>query len=158
MVSALSKKEAQYLYAGILMDTKNFIVKTGVRTFEAAAYLRRGGADVTLVRKLFRDDPEVIVIGSTALCWQMFTLPLNAMFMISNMMLQSIGKGVRVTIIASARSGIFFIPLIIILTKLYGLFEVEIAQPCADVCSFLLTIPMTRSVWNEMNNRSKMYK
>ncbi len=48
---------ADCLYSGLVMDTQNFTAKTGVRTFEAAAYLRRGGADVTLVRKLFRDDP-----------------------------------------------------------------------------------------------------
>lgn len=48
--------EADALYAGIMVDTDNFMQKTGVRTFEAAAYLRRNGADVTRVRKLFRED------------------------------------------------------------------------------------------------------
>ena len=44
------------MYAGIVIDTNNFMNKTGVRTFEAAAYLRRCGADVTRVRKMFRDS------------------------------------------------------------------------------------------------------
>ena len=48
--------EADALYAGIVIDTDNFTSKTGVRTFEAAAFLRRCGADVTRVRKMFRDD------------------------------------------------------------------------------------------------------
>ena len=48
--------EADCLYSGIMIDTNNFMTKTGVRTFEAAAYLRRAGADVTRVRKLFRDN------------------------------------------------------------------------------------------------------
>ena len=48
--------EADTMYAGIVIDTNNFTNQTGVRTFEAAAYLRRSGADVTRVRKLFRDD------------------------------------------------------------------------------------------------------
>ena len=48
--------EADCMYSGIMIDTNNFMSKTGVRTFEAAAYLRRCGADVTRVRKLFRDD------------------------------------------------------------------------------------------------------
>lgn len=48
--------EADCLYSGIMIDTNNFVTKTGVRTFEAAAYLRRSGADVTRVRKLFRED------------------------------------------------------------------------------------------------------
>jgi len=48
--------EADALYAGIMVDTNNFLTKTGVRTFEAAAYLRRNGADVTRLRKIFRSD------------------------------------------------------------------------------------------------------
>ncbi len=48
--------EADCLYSGIIIDTDSFVNKTGVRTFEAAAFLRRNGADVTRVRKLFRDD------------------------------------------------------------------------------------------------------
>ncbi len=51
----LRQEEADCLYAGIMIDTNNFLTKTGVRTFEAAAFLRRGGADVTRVRKLFRE-------------------------------------------------------------------------------------------------------
>jgi c-di-AMP phosphodiesterase-like protein len=47
--------EADCMYSGIMIDTNNFTAKTGVRTFEAAAYLRRNGADVTRVRKMFRD-------------------------------------------------------------------------------------------------------
>lgn len=52
----LTRLEASALYAGIIVDTKNFAVQTGVRTFEAASYLRRCGADPTLVRQLFRVD------------------------------------------------------------------------------------------------------
>ncbi|EOT22551.1 hypothetical protein C805_03400 [Eubacterium sp. 14-2] len=52
----LKPNEADSIYAGILIDTNNFMTKTGVRTFEAAAYLRRCGAEVTRVRKLLRDD------------------------------------------------------------------------------------------------------
>lgn len=48
--------EASSLYAGIMIDTNNFVNKTGVRTFEAAAFLRRCGANITQVRKMFRDD------------------------------------------------------------------------------------------------------
>lgn len=48
--------ESDCLYAGIMIDTNNFMAKTGVRTFEAAAFLRRNGADVTRVRKMFRND------------------------------------------------------------------------------------------------------
>lgn len=54
----IPKLEASSMYAGIMIDTNNFVNRTGVRTFEAAAFLRRCGADITLVRKMFRDDME----------------------------------------------------------------------------------------------------
>ncbi len=52
----LEPAEADCIYAGILIDTNNFMTKTGVRTFEAAAFLRRAGAEVTRVRKMLRND------------------------------------------------------------------------------------------------------
>lgn len=54
----LKANEADAMYAGILVDTDNFVQKTGARTFEAAAYLRRKGADVVRVRKMFRDSMD----------------------------------------------------------------------------------------------------
>lgn len=55
----LRPMEADAMYAGILVDTDTFVTKTGVRTFEAASFLKRSGADVTRVRKMFRTDMEV---------------------------------------------------------------------------------------------------
>ena len=54
----IKSAESDAMYAGIVIDTNNFTNQTGVRTFEAAAYLRRNGADVTRVRKLFRENIE----------------------------------------------------------------------------------------------------
>ncbi len=54
----LKSIEADCMYAGIMIDTNNFNMRTGVRTFEAAAYLRRNGADMTRVRKMFREDQQ----------------------------------------------------------------------------------------------------
>ena len=54
----LTNLEVEALYAGIMMDTKNFTFKTGVRTFEAAAYLRRCGVDIIKVKKWFQSDFE----------------------------------------------------------------------------------------------------
>ena len=62
----LSRMDATALYSGIVVDTKNFAVQTGVRTFDAAAYLRRSGADPVLVRHLFRTDYETTVLLSRA--------------------------------------------------------------------------------------------
>lgn len=56
----MNRLEASALYAGIVVDTKNFAVQTGVRTFEAASYLRRVGADPRLVKQLFRVDLEAL--------------------------------------------------------------------------------------------------
>ncbi len=54
----ISSIEANSMYAGIMIDTNNFMTRTGVRTFEAAAFLRRCGADITYMRKMFRDDMD----------------------------------------------------------------------------------------------------
>lgn len=54
----ISSSEADLMYAGIVVDTNNFVSKTGVRTFEAAAFLRRCGADVVRVRKMLRDNMD----------------------------------------------------------------------------------------------------
>lgn len=59
--------EADALYAGIMIDTNNFLTKAGVRTFEAAAYLRRSGADVTRVRKCFRSEMSDYKIKADAI-------------------------------------------------------------------------------------------
>ncbi|MBR6093938.1 MAG: DHH family phosphoesterase [Lachnospiraceae bacterium] len=63
----LKSSEADALYGGIVMDTNSFVAKTGVRTFEAAAFLRRSGADVTRVRKLFRDDASEYMAKAEAI-------------------------------------------------------------------------------------------
>ena len=60
----LTELEAEALYAGIMMDTKNFTFKTGVRTFEAAAYLRKCGVDIITVKKWFQSDLETYNIIS----------------------------------------------------------------------------------------------
>ena len=55
---SLNKLEVQCLYSGILLDTKNFMLKTGVRTFEAASYLRKLGLDTVAVRRMFSTSPD----------------------------------------------------------------------------------------------------
>lgn len=63
----LTKLEAEALYGGIMIDTNNFINRTGVRTFEAAAYLKKNGADITKVRRMFRDDINDYKAKATAI-------------------------------------------------------------------------------------------
>ena len=99
----------------------------------------------------FRDDPKVIEVGAVALRWQAIALPLMAVIVITNMMLQSTGKGVKASITASARSGIFFIPLILILPKVFGLAGVEVTQAVADVLAAALAIPLAVSELKKMS-------
>ena len=98
----------------------------------------------------FRDDPDVIAVGKVALRCQAAVLFLNATTIITNMMLQSIGKGFKASVTASARNGIFFIPLILILPKAFGLLGVEITQSCADVLSLFLSVPLAISELKKM--------
>ena len=102
---------------------------------------------VTLFRK---DDPDVIAVGTTALRYSVFAFPLSAWVVMCNMMLQSIGKGVKASIVSSARQGIFFLPLIMVLPRFLGLTGVEVCQAISDVCAFLLSIPIGMSVIREM--------
>lgn len=95
----------------------------------------------------FRDDPDVIAVGTDALRFQCLSLPLMAGIVMSNMMLQSAGKGFKASVTSSARNGLFFIPLIIILPEFFGLRGVETAQPIADVLAFMLSIPLA---WTEL--------
>ena len=95
------------------------------------------------VIRFFRNDPDVVAVGVHALRWQSAALPLVGAVVITNMMLQSMGKGLIASITSSARNGLFFIPLILILPKLLGLTGVEITQAVADVFSFALAMPIT---------------
>ena len=98
----------------------------------------------------FRNDPAVIAVGKVALRFQAIALPLMAFTVITNMMLQSMGKGIKASITASARSGLFFIPLILILPKFFGLLGVEISQAIADVLAMLITVPFAKSELDKM--------
>ncbi len=100
--------------------------------------------------RFFRNDDAVVEIGKVALRAQAIALPLSAATVISNMMLQSIGKGVKASISSSARNGIFFIPLILILPHFMGIFGVEITQSIADVLALCLSLPMAMSEIRKM--------
>lgn len=90
----------------------------------------------------FRDDPDVIAVGQVALRWQSAVLPVAAATVMTNMMLQSMGRGLKASIMASAKNGYCFIPLILILPRFLGLLGVEITQPIADVLALIISIPL----------------
>lgn len=99
---------------------------------------------------LFRDDADVVAVGAVALKWQVISFPLVATIVLTNMLMQTIRKPIRANLVAAARSGLFFIPLIFILPHFFGLPGVEMCQAWADVCSFLLAVPIAMSAFRDM--------
>ncbi len=94
---------------------------------------------------LFSKDPDAIEVGVAALRFMCLTQPISGAIVISNMMLQSIGKGFKASVTASARNGYCFIPLILILPQFLGIRGVEMAQACADVLTLCVALPMAYS-------------
>ena len=99
---------------------------------------------------VFRDDMDVICIGSEALRYQLYTYPIGAFILLSNMMMQTINHPWKANLMASARRGLFFIPLIILLPHWFGLQGVEMCQAVSDVFTFLLAVPLVASVFRKM--------
>lgn len=90
---------------------------------------------------VFRDDPAVIAIGSTALFIQCAAIFFHPFSVCTNMLLQSTGKGGQASFTALLKSGLFFIPLILLLPHFLGILGIQIAQPIADVLTFFANIP-----------------
>lgn len=97
-----------------------------------------------------KEDLEVIKIGALSLRLQCIFLPLSAFVVGSNMMLQTIGKPVKASISAAARTGLFFVPAILILPQFFGLLGVQMSQAVADLCSFVLCVPLAGTTLLEM--------
>ena len=104
---------------------------------------------------LFREDTDVIAVGTAALRYQVIAFPLNAWIVMCNMMLQSIGKGLKASIVASARQGLCFLPLILILPHFFGLTGVEICQAVSDVFTLMISVPIGLSVIREMQKQAE---
>lgn len=92
--------------------------------------------------RIFRDDAEVIAVGTIALRWQLVSLPLNAFIVGSNMLTQTCRMPLSANVVAAARNGLFFIPLIIALPHFFGLTGVEMCQAWSDGLSFMLALPI----------------
>ena len=107
---------------------------------------------VTIFRK---GDPDVIRYGTRALRLQCISFPLVGWITMCNMMMQTMGKGVRATILSMSRQGLFFIPLVLTLPAYDGLFGVQVSQPISDVVSFLVAIPLEIGVLREMTREMR---
>lgn len=99
---------------------------------------------------IFRDDPEVIRIGTAAVRFQCATLILNGWIVMNNMMTQTMGKTFYASLLASARQGLFFIPILLILPRILGLIGIQSAQAAADLFAFLLSVVLYRKVMDEL--------
>lgn len=104
---------------------------------------------------LFRDDPKVISIGVVALRWQLCTYPFNAMILASNMLTQTCRKTWRANFLAAARQGLFFVPLIFILPRFFGLLGVEMCQAVSDTLAFIATVPITIYTFREFSKEQR---
>ena len=107
---------------------------------------------VTFFRK---EDLEVIEIGTRALRYQSMTLPLSAWIIMTNMLVQIIGKSREASIIAVARQGLFFIPAVLILPRIIGILGLQLSQPIADIFTFLLALFISKNVLNELKSLQK---
>lgn len=99
---------------------------------------------------LFRNDADVVRIGSEILRWQFLTYPLCAVVMLGNMLMQSVNKPVRANLLAAARRGLFFIPFLLLLPRSYGLEGLVVCQPLADVCAFAVALPVLYGTFRQL--------
>ena len=90
--------------------------------------------------KTMSNDNEVILVGAEILRMQCITMPLLGYFAISSMLMQNIGQYFWASIISISRQGIFYIPLLYILSNIFGQFRIYLLQPVADVLSFGLAV------------------
>jgi len=100
---------------------------------------------------LFRNDPDVIAYGSAALRFQCVTFALQSWVVMSNMMLQTIGRTVPATFLAMARQGIFFIPLVWILSSALGMTGIQMTQAVSDLLTLFCAIPIQLKVLGELD-------
>lgn len=101
----------------------------------------------------FRDGAEVRAIGAKALRAQLVVFPLMGWVFLSNMMLQTIGRVFKASLLAMARQGLAFIPIVLVLPRFFELNGLIWAQAAADVCAFLIALPIQLSVLREMEQK-----
>lgn len=99
---------------------------------------------------LFRDDPQVIAIGTSAMKIRSFSLVFMPMSVLGNMLFQSIGRAKTASFLAALRSGLLLIPSILILTAVWGLTGLEYAQAVSDTAASLLSLPFCHVFLKEL--------
>ena len=103
----------------------------------------------------FRDDPEVIEIGTVALRWACVSALFQPLSVPINMMFQSIGKSGRALFLSALRTGLCFVPLIEVLPLYLGLTGIEIAQPVSDITAAMISVPFAVSFLRQLKARKE---
>lgn len=107
------------------------------------------------MRQFIADDSEVIGIGVFALRMQCVVMPFLTLGIACNMTFQAVGQSLKATVLASCRQGIFFLPFIWILPRIFGIFGMEAAQPAADVATFLVCVPVIWKFIREIKKKEE---
>lgn len=103
----------------------------------------------------FRDDPQVVEVGSFALKAQLIALFFQPLSICCNMTFQSVGKNKSATFLSALRSGLVFIPILFITTGFWGLTGVQISQALADVVTFFIAIPFTLAFFKHLRKEQE---
>ena len=99
----------------------------------------------------FRDDTEVINVGTFALRAQCVVLFITPVTFAASMMFQGAGENLASSIASFLRSGITFVPMVLILPKFLGIYGIQLAQPVADVISFIIVVPLIINFFRKIN-------
>lgn len=108
------------------------------------------GISRPIITAFRREDLQVIEIGTLALRLQLLTMPFQAWVIMVNMLTQSIGYGFRASLVAMGRQGLFLIPALLILPKLFGILGLQMAQPIADMLTFVLATVIVSGILKEL--------
>ncbi|WP_320130504.1 MATE family efflux transporter [uncultured Sphaerochaeta sp.] len=123
-----------------LKESFVFCIQVGVFSFVGIGFLCYLGAPM-LVR-CFLSDPTVLAIGTVAIRFQCVLMPIMAFNTLSGMLFQCTNHGAKSSILAFCRQGIFFIPLIATLPKVYGILGIQVSQPLADILTFGVSLAL----------------
>ena len=107
-----------------------------------------------IIQMFRKDDLEVIRIGMLALRLQLLTMPLQGLVVMGgNMTPQSIGYGIRATIVSTARQGWLLIPILLCTVPVFGVLGIQMAQPIADVGTFILAAVVTKGIFKDLDRK-----
>ena len=134
---------------------KAFWFSAAVMTGYCVVFAALGILFAPEIVSIFRaDDAEVIHYGSLAMRWQCAAFPVVGFIVLSNMYLQNIRRVIPAVMVAMARQGLFFIPILYVLEYMAGLDGMLVAQPISDIISFALALPLSIAALRTMGREN----